>query len=501
MKILTTEQIYQTDKATIIEKEINSVNLMEIAAKKCFEYIRNNYHIENQSFKIFCGVGNNGGDGLVIARLLQQMDADFVCYIVHFSDKKSEDFIINFERLKTLNIKIYDIFEENDFPKIHQNEIVIDAIFGLGLKKSPFGFTKEFIKQINNSNAYIISIDMPSGLFNDSAVQDKESVIKSRKTLTFQLPKLALLLPENKDYCTEFEILDIGLSQNYISSLPTNKFFTTRDEVQKLWIPRNKFSHKGSFGHSLLMGGSFGKIGAITLASRAALKVGSGLVSAYIPKCAYQIVQISLPEVMVEVDNVSEIHHFNYKTIANVIGIGPGIGLHEKTIEGFINFLKLQKKPMVIDADALNILAQNKTCLKYIPKNSVLTPHPKEFERLVGSWKNDYEKLEKLRDFSLKYNIVVVLKGAYTVIAHQNNLHFNSTGNAALSTAGSGDVLTGIITGLIAQAYTPFDASLMGVYIHGKTADIYCRQNPQETFIASDIIEFLPIAIKETFYS
>ncbi|MDH3381302.1 MAG: NAD(P)H-hydrate dehydratase [Flavobacteriaceae bacterium] len=501
MKILSTEQIYQTDQATILEKGINSVDLMETAANKCFEFIRNNYNIENQSLKIFCGVGNNGGDGLVIARLLQQINADLACYIVHFSDKRSEDFHINFERIKHLNIKIYDIFKENDFPEIQPNDLVIDAIFGLGLKKSPFGFTKELIKKLNNSNAYIISIDLPSGLLNGQTIIDSESVIKANKILTFQVPKLALLLPENKDYCLEFEILDIGLSQNYISSLTTNKFFTTPDEVQKLWIPRIKFSHKGSYGHSLLIGGSFGKIGAITLASKAALKVGSGLVSAYIPKCAYQIVQTSIPEVMVEVDNDSEIHHFNYKTIANVIGIGPGIGLHEKTMEGFINFLKLQKKPMVIDADALNILAQNKLSLKLIPKNSVLTPHPKEFERLAGSWKNDYEKLKKLRDFSLKYNVIVVLKGAFTVIAHQNNLYFNSTGNAALATAGSGDVLTGIITGLIAQGYTPFDASLIGVYIHGKTADIYCRQNPQETFLASDIIEFLPNAIKETFYS
>ncbi|MDP3353561.1 MAG: NAD(P)H-hydrate dehydratase [Flavobacteriaceae bacterium] len=501
MKILTADQIYLADKATILQKGITSLDLMENAAFQCFDSIQKNDLINNKLIKIFCGVGNNGGDGLVIARYLHEIKADVTCYIVHFSDKQSGDFILNLDKLKSLKAKIYDVFDENDFPKILPNEIVIDAIFGLGLKKSPFGFTKELIKHINKSESTIISIDLPSGLLNDQTILDLESVIKANKTLTFQLPKLALMLPENKDYCADFEIIDIGLSQYFINSLTTNHFFTTQFDVQKLFVLRNKFSHKGSFGHSLLIGGSYGKMGAITLTSKAALKVGSGLVSAYIPKCGYQIIQTSIPEVMVEVDNDSEIHHFNHKTVPNSIGIGPGIGLHEKTIEGFLNFLKLQKNPLVIDADAINILAQNKYSLKYIPKNSVLTPHPKEFERLVGTWKNDYEKLEKLREFANKYQLIVVLKGAHTVIANQNNLYFNSTGNAALATAGSGDVLTGIITGLIAQGYTPFNASLIGVYLHGKTSDIYCRQNPQETFIASDIIELLPKSIKETFYS
>jgi hydroxyethylthiazole kinase-like uncharacterized protein yjeF len=501
MKILTTEQIYKADQATILEKGIKSVDLMETAAFKCFEFIQNNYNLDNKSFKIFCGVGNNGGDGLVIARYLHQKNVNLYCYIIHFSDIKSEDFIINFDKLKTIKGKIYDIFEENDFPEIQPNDIVIDAIFGLGLKKSPYGFTKKLIQKINNSGAFIISIDLPSGLLVEQTVLDIESVVKANKILTFQVPKLSLMLPENKDYCTDFEIIDIGLSQKFINSLETNNFLTKQLDIQQLYIPRNKFSHKGSFGHSLLIGGSYGKMGAVTLTSKAALKVGSGLVSAYIPKCGYQILQIALPEVMVEVDNESEIHHFNHKTPANCIGIGPGLGLHEKTIDGFLNFLKLQKNPLVIDADAINILSQNKHSLKLIPKNSVLTPHPKEFERLVGSWKDDYEKLEKLRDFSIKYSVIVVLKGAFTVVANHNNLYFNSTGNAALATAGSGDVLTGIITGLMAQGYTPFNASVIGVYLHGKTSDIYCRQNPQETFIASDIIDLLPIAIKETFYT
>lgn len=500
MKILTTEQIYQADQATILQKGISPTDLMEKAAFQCFDFIQNNYQIKNQSFKVFCGVGNNGGDGLVIARYLHEIKADLTCYIVHFSEKKSDDFKTNLDKLKSLNVKIVDIVDEKELPEINFTDIVIDAIFGLGLKKSPYGFTKKLIQKINNSDAYIISIDLPSGLMNEKPIEDIESVIKSNKTLTFQVPKLALLLPDNKSFCKDFEVLNIGLDQYFIDNLETNYFYTTELEVKKLYKPRNQFSHKGNFGHSFLIGGSYGKMGSITLTSKAALKIGSGLVSAYIPKCGYEILQTSIPEVMVEVDNESEIHHFNYKTTANVIGVGPGLGLHEKTIEGFLNFLKLQKNPMVIDADAINILAQNKSSLKFLPKNSVLTPHPKEFERLVGTWKNDYEKLEKLKEFSNKYGVIVVLKGAFTVIANQNQLHFNSSGNPALATAGSGDVLTGIITGLIAQAYTPFEASVIGVFIHGKTADIYTRDFPSETFTASDIIEWLPSSIMETFY-
>ncbi|MDP2089413.1 MAG: NAD(P)H-hydrate dehydratase [Flavobacteriaceae bacterium] len=500
MKILAAEQIHLADKATIGRKGINSIDLMENAAFQCFDFIQKNYQVKNQPFKIISGVGNNGGDGLVIARYLNEINADITCYIVHFSDKQSDDFKTNLEKLKSLKVEIHHIYDENELPEIQSNDIVIDAIFGVGIKKSPYGFTKKLIQQLNNSGAYILSIDLPSGLMADKTVDDQEAVIKSNKTLTFQVPKLAFLLPENQSYCADFEVLDIGLNQDFINSLETNHFFITKLDLQQLYKPRHQFSHKGNFGHSLLIGGSYGKIGAISLTAKGALKMGSGLVSAYIPKCGYQILQTSIPEVMVEVDNESEIHHFNYKTIANVTGIGPGLGLHEKTIDGFLTFLKLQKNPMVIDADALNILAQNKSSLKFIPKNSVLTPHPKEFERLVGTWKNDFEKLEKLREFSNKYQLIVVLKGAYTIVAHQNKLHFNSTGNAALATAGSGDVLTGMITGLIAQAYTPLEASLIGVYIHGKTADIYTMEFPYETFTASEIINLLPLAVKDTFY-
>jgi hydroxyethylthiazole kinase-like uncharacterized protein yjeF len=247
----------------------------------------------------------------------------------------------------------------------------------------------------------------------------------------------------------------------------------------------------------LIIGGSYGKMGAVILASKAALKIGSGLVSAYIPKCGYEILQISVPEVMVEVDTDSVLTYFNFKTNPNVIGIGPGMGTAEKTAQGFENFIKDNKLPLVIDADGINLLSKNQFLLNYLPKNTVLTPHPKELERLIGAWENDYEKLKKVTEFSKKHQAIVVIKGAYTVVIQDDNLYFNSTGNQALATGGSGDVLTGIITGLIAQGYEPINAAIFGVYLHGKTADIALPKTGYETFTATTIFEYLADAILE----
>ena len=491
MKILSTEQIYQADKATIKNKPILSIDLMEFAATKCFDWIINYIPNKDKKINVFCGIGNNGGDGLVIARKLIQANYLVKTYIVNFSKNKSNDFIINYDRLIQLEHDIIELSSINDFPNILNNEIIIDAIFGIGIKRSPEGFVKQLIQSINKTEALIISIDFPSGLFSESTVIDKESVVRSSHTLTFQNPKLAFLLPENKEYCENWEIIDIQLDQSFIQSLDSKYETVDIDYIRSIYKKRSKYSHKGTFGHSLIIGGSYGKIGAVVLASKSALKIGSGLVTAYIPKCGYQVLQSSNPEVMVEVDDEKYLQHFNFKTIPTVVGIGIGMGEHLKTKDGFALFLKENKFPLVTDADALNIFSKHNELLNLMPKNSILTPHPKELERLVGKWKNDYEKLNKLQEFSSKYNCIVVLKGAYSAIAFQNKIYFNTTGNPALATAGSGDVLTGIITGLLAQNYSPIEASVLGVYIHGKAADIAIKSNQSmETFIASDGINY-----------
>ena len=494
MKILSAKQLYEADQTTIKKGDVTSLDLMERAATSCFQWIHNRLQGNTIPIQIFCGTGNNGGDGLVIARHLKQYGYNVNTYIVNCSNKRSEAFLANYEHLKEIGVWPEMITCSSEFPKITSNDMVIDAIFGLGLSRSPDGVLKETIQFINALDAYVLSIDFPSGLFAEKPVTDVDSVIKSYHVLTFQTPKLAFLLPDNQDYVSSWEIIDIGLDAEYLNTVKTNYYLASKADIVPLYKYRKKFSHKGDYGHSLLIGGSFGKVGAVSLASRAALTVGSGLVTAYVPKCAYQILQTSLPEVMVEVDDENELHYFNSKIKPTVIGIGVGMGTHSKTEEGFKKFLKENKLPLVIDADALNLLSKNKKLLKLLPEDTVLTPHPKEFERLVGKWKNDYEKLEKLLKLSKKYKLIVVLKGWHTIIARQGNLYFNTTGNPALATAGSGDVLTGVITGLIAQQYSPFNATVLGVYLHGSTADLAMNTMTYETFTASDSIDFLSAA-------
>jgi len=491
-KILNSKQIHKADKVTITKNNITSIDLMEYASKQCFEWIHSRLNGNPLLIHVFCGTGNNGGDGLAISRMLKKHGYIIKTYVLNHTDKRSSDFLVNYERLKELGDWPNMIESENDFPQITENDMVIDAIFGIGLNRSPKGYYKNIIKHINNSKAYVLSIDVPSGLFLDKPITDKDSVIKAFQVLTFQTPKLAFFLPENEDYCLNWDVLPIGLDEEFIYKTKSQYFTIEKHDVLGMYKMRSKFSHKGEFGHSLIIGGSFGKIGAVSLASKAALKIGSGLVTALIPNCAYTVMQSSIPEVMVEVDNKNEIHNFKFKTKPTVIGIGIGLGISKKTQDGFAKFLKSNKIPLVIDADGLNILSKNKKLLELLPKNSILTPHPKELERLLGKWKNDFDKLKKIISFSHKYNVILVLKGAYTIISTSSKeIYFNTTGNPALATAGSGDVLTGIITGLIAQNYSPFEASVFGVYIHGLTADIALQTQSYETFIASDIIDNL----------
>ncbi|MCK5637822.1 MAG: NAD(P)H-hydrate dehydratase [Flavobacteriaceae bacterium] len=492
MKILKSSQIREVDEFTIRNEPILSIDLMERAAMAISQWISENISKE-KIVKIFTGPGNNGGDGLAIARQLIDFNFKVEVYVLKISNNLSKDCNINLDRLKEIKRDlIKNIADRTDFPELNQNNVILDGMFGSGLTRKLDGLAKELVQFANNSKAKIVAIDIPSGLFGENTdTNDMEAIIKAKHTLTFQLPKLSFFYPENQSFVGNWRVLPIGLDEDFINSLDTNFYQTDENYIRSIYKKRKKFSHKGTFGHSLIIGGSYGKIGAVVLASRSALKIGSGLVTAYIPKCGYQVLQSSNPEVMVEVDDEKYLQYFNFKTKPTVIGIGIGMGEHLKTKNGFANFLKDNKLPLVIDADALNILSKHKELLELIPENSILTPHPKEFERLVGKWKNDYEKLNKLQEFSLKYSCIIILKGAYSAIAYQNKIYFNNTGNPALATAGSGDILTGVITGLLAQNYSSLEASVLGVYIHGKAADIAIKTNQtEETFIASDGVSF-----------
>ncbi|PID67637.1 MAG: bifunctional ADP-dependent NAD(P)H-hydrate dehydratase/NAD(P)H-hydrate epimerase [Flavobacteriia bacterium] len=493
MKILNASQIRATDLETIAIQKIKSIELMERAATKCFEWIdEKEVVLEEQTIHIFCGMGNNGGDGLALARLLSLELYDVEVYIVHFSDKMSDDFITNYNRLEEFEIYPHSIHSADDFPDLDYGDVIVDAIFGTGLTKAPYGFTKQLIQLFNTLDVLIIAIDVPSGLLIDRPVQDREAVVNAGVVLSFQMPKLAFLLPGNQEFVHNFVLLDIGLDRDFIESMDTPYVYTEQIELLLGFKRRQKFSHKGTYGHAMIMGGSFGKMGSVLMASRAAYKVGCGYVTTYIPKCGYSILQTALPEAMVEVDAENALEYFNYNTSVGALAVGPGLGTAEKTIEGFANFLSTNTQPLVLDADALNILALRNDLFQYLNEKTILTPHPGELERLIGRWANDYEKLEKVKQFSLDYHCVVVVKGAHTVVVNQGRFYFNSTGNAALAKAGMGDVLTGMIVGLLVQGYTPEYAARLAVYLHGLTADIYTAVHTPETFMPTDVVNFLP---------
>ena len=330
-------------------------------------------------------------------------------------------------------------------------------------------------------------------MFCDSISSD-ENIVKCDLTITFQRPKLSFFLPEYNDFLKSWKVVDIGLNESFIQSQKVNHFVINQ-QVKKLLKTRKRFSHKGTYGHALIIAGSFGKMGAAILITKAGLRAGAGLVTNYVPKCGYEIMQISVPEAMCLVDNhqdflteLPEIADFS------AIAIGPGIGKNPKTIKVVTQLLQKATQPLVLDADALNILSENKKLLDYLPKNSILTPHIKEFDRLVGKSIHSLERFEKQQQFSKKHQCIVVLKDAHTCVSDINgNLHFNTTGNPGMATGGSGDVLTGIITGLLAQQYTPKEAALLGVYFHGLAGDLATNKKGQNAVLASDIVTYLRI--------
>lgn len=489
MKIFSVEKIKELDKLTIEKQQISSLELMERAALQAFLWLVNHFQDKKTIYHLFCGVGNNGGDGLVIARMLKQNYFDVHVYVVPFNDHYSEDFKTNLHRLKECNLTYEVIDSDAEFPLIDENHIIIDAIFGIGITREMDSWLQLLIQKINYHNSFKVAIDVPSGLF----LHQKTTVaIHSDVVLTFQFPKLAFYLPENENFIEEIVFLPIDLDIKSIESIPTNYYYTDLSEIKKRYKPISKFSHKGRQGHVLLIGGCFGKIGAMVLASQAALRSGCGLATVFIPKCGYDILQTAIPEAMVITDEsyykISKIA-FNFQPKA--IGIGMGIGQDTETSQAFYHFLKSNSIPLVIDADALNILSEHQEWLNLLPKNSILTPHPKELERLIGIWNDDFDKIEKVKVFAKTYTLVVLVKGAYTLIINEKNVYVNSSGNQALATGGSGDVLSGMITSFLAQGYTALDAALLGVYFHGRTADIAMNDMGYEGFIASDIIKYL----------
>jgi len=493
-KIFSSKQIKLIDEYTIVHEPVSSFELMERASRELFSRITGLVN-RNDEIMVFAGTGNNGGDGLAVARMLRESSYRVKVFVVNISSKRSDEWQRNLDKFNaTGGTGATIITDDNSIPLIPAHSVVIDAIFGSGLTGKPEGISSEVIKAINKSGPFVISVDVPSGLPGDSMpISDTDSIVRANHTLVIQFPRLSFMFRENRQYTGEWNLVPIGLHPVAIARTETPYYFADKAYVKSLLRKRDKFDHKGNYGHALLAAGSSGKMGAVVLAARSALRTGAGLVTCHVPGGGNEIVQTAVPEAMTIADrnenSISEIDlSFKYDSIA----IGPGIGTGSETRNAMNKLIKNSKLPLVIDADGLNILGINRDWIEMIPASSILTPHPKEFARIAGESENSFDRLTRQIEFSVKYNCIVVLKGAFTSVSlPDGRISFNSTGNPGMATAGSGDVLTGIILGLLCQGYEPEAAAITGVYLHGLAGDIAANEKCQESVIASDITEQL----------
>lgn len=493
MQILTADEIRAWDAYTIAHEPIRSIDLMERAAAQCVHWLENKPWL-TKKFLIFCGKGNNGGDGLAIARLLTEKGYSVAIYILEFGKPGSDDFQANLRRLLEMNFtQIHFIQQEDLLPAIDPDNIVLDCLFGSGLNKPMQGLAALMAEHMFNSFSTIVSIDVPSGLFLDTSSKGNP-VVKATYTLSFQCYKLALLVQENAAYLGEVYILDIGLLPSYLSGKDFQKQLADKQLIKEIYKPRNPFAHKGSFGYTLLISGGYGKMGAAIIASKACIRSGAGLTTAFVPKCGYEIMQVAVPEAMVITDSsdhfISSLPDDLEKY--NAIGLGPGIGTKDETIKMVSFIVRRYKKPLVIDADGLNCISLYPELLTQLPAFSIITPHPKEFDRLFGNHSSDFDRMDKAVQKAAELNVIIVLKGHHTLITTPGGLHyFNSTGNPGMSKGGSGDALTGVISSLLGQGYSPANAAIFGVYLHGLAGDIAAEIYSEEAMTSSDLVESL----------
>lgn len=504
MKLFTSKQIAEIDKFTVENEPIADIDLMERAAMQITNWVVKRFSTE-QKMVFFAGPGNNGGDALAIARQLADLDYQCELYLLDLGKELKGSPKINFERLKKQNrVKLFKIHNENDFPTLESTDILVDGLFGSGLTRPLKKLPEKVVHKINASKNLVVAIDIPSGLMGEDNIHNiQENIIQADFTLTFQFPKISFFFAENEKFTGQWEVLPIGLHPEGIRKIHSGYSYIDKEMVRNIIPKRSKFSHKGTFGHALLMAGSYGKIGAAVLASKACLHSGVGLLTTHVPKTGYQIIQTAVPEAMASIDqHDSVITEFPDLKPFSAIGIGPGIDMKHNTCRALHELLEKSDVPVVIDADGINILSEHPEWLQKLPENTILTPHPGEFRRLVGENENSFKSVSKQLDFAKKYKVIVVLKGAFTSVATPyGKLYFNSTGNPGMATGGSGDVLTGFILGLLAQGLPPEKAAIAGVYLHGLAADFAVKSTSEAALIASDIIHSFGEAFIQTLNS
>lgn len=499
MKIFTAAQIRSWEAATMQAQKIPSLALMQRAAASCKQWITGQANLEEIGcFHVCCGRGNNGGDGLALAALLVEHGYHVKTYLLPATGKQSVNFETNMQGLTKLNATIISLTSQDDFPILQKGDCVIDALFGTGLNRPLQGLAAQLVQHINEAHCTVLSIDVPSGMLTDESSKNLLRV-HATHTLSFQHYKTCFLLPENEEAIGTVHLLDIGLDLDFATNEPANYILLDKKLLQTIYLPRKQFAHKGNFGHALLLAGSYGKMGAAVLCAQACLRAGVGLLTMHVPTAGVDILQITTPEAMVSIGELANLSPYA------ALGIGPGLGTDDDALALVQNVLKAQaavegqqkKIPIVVDADALNIFSAHPTLFGQLPAGCILTPHPKEFERLFGKTTNDFTRITLALQKAKELQCCIVLKGHHSFIASPDGKgYFNSTGNAGMATGGSGDVLTGMLTGLLAQGYSPLHACLLGVYLHGLAGDIAAVLHSQEAMLAGDITNCLGEAFR-----
>lgn len=499
IKIFDIKQIRDLDAQTIEEEDITSLDLMDRAAQAVTDAIAARWTTAT-NIVIFAGPGNNGGDALAVARLLEARGYNVEAYLFNTTGKLSPDCTENKHRLaKCPNVKFTEVASSFEPPRLTKGMVVIDGLFGTGLNKPLTGGFAVLARLMTESEASVVSIDVPSGLPCDTTHIDASSVIvRANLTLTFQLPKFPMMLADTACYFGEAEVLDIGLSPTCIRKMETDYVLLEAGDLRPLLQPRDPFGHKGTFGHALLIAGKYGMAGAAILNAKACLRSGVGKVTLHSPEMNNAILQMAVPEAIMSHD-ASDTAFTTPESDApyDAVAIGSGIGTATDTASAFFKQIGQTTKPLVIDADGLNILADHVNRLASLPPKTILTPHVAELHRLTRNKASLATTLTDARTMAITHNLYVVLKGHHTAICTpEGKVYFNSTGNSGMATAGSGDVLTGTLAALLAQGYAPLEACLLGVYLHGLAGDLAAEQLSEEGLVATDIIRYLPSAFR-----
>ncbi|MDB4920967.1 NAD(P)H-hydrate dehydratase [Mucilaginibacter sp.] len=492
LPLLTSPQIREADAYTIANEPISSIDLMERASKAFVGWFVNHFPDKKKAISVYCGTGNNGGDGLAIARMLDEHHYKALnVKVARFSDKASDDFNKNFNRLQQTTISLIEIKPDGDLPS-ENSPVIIDALLGTGLNKPLEGDYKRLINHINSLKRAVVAVDVPTGFFSEGEVPKDAIILKASLVITFQQPKINFLLPDSASYIECWEAVNIGIDEKFVRSLSSPYQAVEEKDIRKLLKLRHRFSNKGTYGHALIVAGQDETMGAALLSAAACAYAGCGLTTACVPKNGLAALNSYMPELTAIVKNGAEVPVIEWEKFDS-IAIGPGIGKQDDALALFADTLTCCKKPMVIDADALNLLATHRELWNGIPENSILTPHMKEFDRLFGGHANWWQRIQTGIEKAKEHQLYILLKNDYTItITPQGNVYFNTTGNPAMATGGMGDVLTGIITSLLAQKYSPEEACLIGAYIHGKAGDELALTNRLNVVMPGQLAARLP---------